>query len=448
MKNHFEDMIINNEQLFALQSVFISSGLKLDDFKEMCSDSEYCICHKKEPSIRFLICRSIQGARVGDVFCKPYTYQESMYKGCDVFDDCLKLARDWSAVSKYQLFGKPYYHKVFISHASVDKPIVDEFVDRVLRLACGFKTDDIVYTSREDTGVEYGEGIPDFIKENLHTSSLVLFMISDNYKKSEVCLNEMGAAWALEKKTVSIVLPNCGFESLGWLTSLDKALKIDSSESLDKLYGMLTRTEQNAIDWNRQKEAFLAVCESYTKDAGGQKKSHETKHVDNDKVLSQNLRLFDEHFYLRSITEGVFHFQIDVRMRALENITLRKAYLKNANEFVGTVMDMKKVQNLFSFVPMGIIEMRKTSVEEVIRFFREDYNQKSVRVQDYHLMKDVQQSVSFIGDIITIRECDGYVDLPLNHWSLCVEYDMDGFVSIPLGSNVIEDSNMGYFWRN
>lgn len=210
----------------------------------------------------------------------------------------------------------------------------------------------------------------------------------------------------------------------------------------------LVGTEQNPIDWNRQKEAFLAVCESYTKDAGVQKKSHETKHVDNDKVLSQNLRLFDEHFYLRSITEGVFHFQIDVRMRALENITLRKAYLKNANEFVGTVMDMKKVQNLFSFVPMGIIEMRKTSAEEVIRFFREDYNQKSVRVQDYHLMKDVQQSVSFIGDIITIRECDGYVDLPLNHWSLCVEYDMDGFVSIPLGSNVIEDSNMGYFWRN
>ena len=92
--------------------------------------------------------------------------------------------------------------------------------------------------------------------------------------------------------------------------------------------------------------------------------------------------------------------------------------------------------------------MRKTSVEEVIRFFREDYNQKSVRVQDYHLMKDVQQSVSFIGDIITIRECDGYVDLPLNHWTLCVEYNMDSIVSIPLESNVIVGSDMGNFWRN
>ena len=266
-KNQIEVMTINEGQRSLLQSVFIGSGLKLEDFAEMCSDSGYFICHKKESSIHFSISKSILGARIGDVHCEPYTYQKSMYKGCDAFDDCLKLARDWSAVSKYLLLGKPYYHKVFISHASVDKPIVDVFVDRVLRLACGFKTDDIVYTSREDTGVEYGEGIPDFIKENLHTSSLVLFMISDNYKKSEVCLNEMGAAWALEKKTVSIVLPNCGFESLGWLTSLDKALKIDSSEGLDKLYGMLTRTEQNAIDWNRQKEAFLAVCKSYKKSA-------------------------------------------------------------------------------------------------------------------------------------------------------------------------------------
>lgn len=61
----------------------------------------------------FSIRKSIQGACIGDVFCKPYTYQKSMYKGCDTFDDCLKLARDWSAVSKYQLLGKPYYHKIF-----------------------------------------------------------------------------------------------------------------------------------------------------------------------------------------------------------------------------------------------------------------------------------------------------------------------------------------------
>ena len=64
----------------------------------------------------------------------------------------------------------------------------------------------------------------------------ILFMISTNYKKSEVCMNEMGAAWALDKQTVPILLPNISFNKIGWLTSLNKAIKIDDSEGLDKLF--------------------------------------------------------------------------------------------------------------------------------------------------------------------------------------------------------------------
>lgn len=256
-------MRINKEQHKSLELVFANSGLDISEFDEYLSDTEYYICHKIETSIRFSIRSSIQGARIGDVFCEPYTYQNTMYKGCNTFDECLTLAHDWSIVSKYKLKNRVYYHKVFISHASLDKVLLDEFVDKILRLSCGLLASDIVYTSREDTGVEFGEGIPEFIKENLQTSSLVLFMISDNYKASEVCLNEMGAAWAMEKKAISIVLPNCGFDKLGWLTSLDKALMIDNSEALDKLYSMLTRNNLDVVDWNRQKEAFLRICKAY-----------------------------------------------------------------------------------------------------------------------------------------------------------------------------------------
>ena len=173
-------MILNQEQHTILQSVFISAGLSLAAFDERWTDDEYYFSYIMDPSIRFTIHRSIQGKSFGDVFCNPYTYQKTMYMGCEAFDDCLKLARDWAVVSKYKLLKKPYYHKVFISHCSKDKPIIDEFVDKVLRLSCGFKTSEIVYTSREDTGVGLGDGIPQFIKENLHRSSLVLFRISDN----------------------------------------------------------------------------------------------------------------------------------------------------------------------------------------------------------------------------------------------------------------------------
>lgn len=163
-------------------------------------------------------------------------------------------------VTKNKLEGRSYFHKIFLSHSSKDRSLVDEFVDRVLVRSCGFGLADIIYTSRETTGVEPGDGIPSFIKENLKISSLVLFLISDNYKNSEVCLNEMGAAWAFDKKTISILLPRTTFKSLGWLTSFNKALKIDDSESLDKIYSLLNRKDPNVMDWNSQKEAFIKYC--------------------------------------------------------------------------------------------------------------------------------------------------------------------------------------------
>ena len=42
--------------------------------------------------------------------------------------------------------------KIFISHSSKDKPIVDQFVDKILRLGLNIDINTIAYTSREDTG--------------------------------------------------------------------------------------------------------------------------------------------------------------------------------------------------------------------------------------------------------------------------------------------------------
>lgn len=94
-------MRLNQGQHTILQSVFISVGLSLSAFDERWTDDEYCFSYIMDPSIRFTIYRSIQGKSFGDVFCNPYTYQKTMYMGCETFDDCLKLARDWAVVSKY-----------------------------------------------------------------------------------------------------------------------------------------------------------------------------------------------------------------------------------------------------------------------------------------------------------------------------------------------------------
>lgn len=156
--------------------------------------------------------------------------------------------------------------KIFISHASKDKKLIDKFVDSIILLGMGIETETIAYTSREGTGVPLGDSIPLFIQDNIASADIVLLMLSDNYKNSEVCLNEMGAAWALKKHIVQILLPNTSFDKLGWLCSLNKAIKIDNAESMDSLYDVFTEKLNIAIkitEWNRNKKEFISSCRSY-----------------------------------------------------------------------------------------------------------------------------------------------------------------------------------------
>ena len=163
-------------------------------------------------------------------------------------------------ISQAQPFSKK---RIFISHASKDKELIGKFVDSILLLGMGVDSETIAYTSREDTGVPPGESIPEFIQSNIACADIVLLMISDNYKDSEVCLNEMGAAWALNKYIIQILLPNTSFNKLGWLCSLDKAIKINNPASIDILCEVITYRLDIGIKptvWNRNKNAFTLYC--------------------------------------------------------------------------------------------------------------------------------------------------------------------------------------------
>jgi hypothetical protein len=109
--------------------------------------------------------------------------------------------------------------KIFISHSSKDIDYVKSFVENILRLGLDIPSERIFCSSMEGHGVKSGQYIPDRLKEEINKSSLALLFISKHYKSSEICLNEVGAAWAmLEKETViPMVLPNIDFSEIGFL---------------------------------------------------------------------------------------------------------------------------------------------------------------------------------------------------------------------------------------
>lgn len=152
------------------------------------------------------------------------------------------------------------HKKIFISHSSKDKQVVDLFVDKLLHLGLQIDPNDVAYTSREETGVGTGEDIRKFIKENISTCDFVFFMISENYKKSEICLNEMGAAWATDRAVIPLVFPNLSFDSIGWLYNVRKGLLLNNPDALDSIFDDITEKysyKPRINTWNRNKNEFI-----------------------------------------------------------------------------------------------------------------------------------------------------------------------------------------------
>lgn len=127
--------------------------------------------------------------------------------------------------------------KIFISHSNKDIKIIDAFVEKILILGLEISSERIFCTSMDGNGVQSGQYIPDRLREEIHKSSLALLFISKNYKSSEICLNEVGAAWVtLEKESViPLLFPDIDFNELGFLNISKLGLKIFKRQGILKL---------------------------------------------------------------------------------------------------------------------------------------------------------------------------------------------------------------------
>ncbi len=159
---------------------------------------------------------------------------------------------------------------VFISHSSKDQYIIDQFTEKILILGCGLRDDQVFCTSIDGLGIKTGEDFRNHIRKNLLTANFSLLMISENYRRSEVCMNEMGASWAIDNLNVrQLIFPKLGFESLGLLLNVRQASRIDKSADLDELFEELTshyETEKRVSRWNKHKTDFLNILDEFEKE--------------------------------------------------------------------------------------------------------------------------------------------------------------------------------------
>ena len=125
--------------------------------------------------------------------------------------------------------------RIFISHASKDKIIVDAFIDLILQNGMGIGVNDIFCTSSEGMKILSGDDWRESIRKNLAYSKIIILLISPYYKESEVCLNEMGAAWMTETLVLPLIIEPINFSSVGVIQQPKQVEKLFDSKSLDRI---------------------------------------------------------------------------------------------------------------------------------------------------------------------------------------------------------------------
>jgi hypothetical protein len=152
--------------------------------------------------------------------------------------------------------------KIFISHSSEDEVIIKGFIEKILRVGCGFKRSDI-FCTLDHTVIRTGDDFRNEIIDNMKNCDYIICFISDNYRKSEVCQNELGAAWTFnDKRVLPFKFPGVSFNEIGFLNVVKQAADITDKSKLDELYDELCKYYDLQSDWrnfNEQKDSFVKL---------------------------------------------------------------------------------------------------------------------------------------------------------------------------------------------
>lgn len=133
------------------------------------------------------------------------------------------------SVEKPMQSGSNMAQKIFISHRSIDKKVVDVFENFLT--ACGVSYSNIFCSSLPGNDIE--EKISSEVKENLKASALNIVLLSADYYKSAYCQNEAGIIWFLDTEKIVIALPEINENLMeGFLNDEYKIRRLNSKNDI------------------------------------------------------------------------------------------------------------------------------------------------------------------------------------------------------------------------
>jgi len=149
--------------------------------------------------------------------------------------------------------------KIFISHSIKDKNIVQETI-QVLE-SIGVESDKIYCSSFEGYGTPLGENYLEFLKKELNDDILVLFILSNNFFDSNICLSEMGAVWVLSRNQIPIYIPPFKPEDVKGVFPTTQGFHIDKRHQINLLKERIEKEFKidpiNSVKWGLRLDRIL-----------------------------------------------------------------------------------------------------------------------------------------------------------------------------------------------
>lgn len=328
---------------------------------------------------------------------------------------------------------------VFISHAELDKCFANEIVTLLEFIGIKGK-ENLLCTSVDGYRIPLGQDIIEYLRETFNRKNLfVIILHTHNYYVRPVCLNEMGAAWALKKKYFSVLAPDFGFDEMaGVVKNKDVAIKIGADDCevrvnqlKNELLEFFDLPQPDEDRWPHYRDRFIESCLKYSASNIEQKGLR----VKVEEQQTGPLKFLNGKFQTFYKGNGSYPFQIDIKFASKEKDiyfkTITLSNKKHSVEFESHNMSngIMKFNRYLKPHTLDIDKMSKNEYSSRIGIY---YKKEAIYVEDHKLPCNAIETMSF-HDIISLKRLmDGFDDFPLEDWELCVTYNLDGVLIVPL----------------
>jgi TIR domain-containing protein len=130
--------------------------------------------------------------------------------------------------------------RVFISHRATDQALAEALVD-CLNAALVIPPRSLRCTSVTGYKLDVGDDGPDVLRENIRESALVVGLITDQTLDSAFVVMELGAAWALKKRTCPVLAPTVPFGSMPDAIRGTHAIRTTDVDGIGNLIDVVAR---------------------------------------------------------------------------------------------------------------------------------------------------------------------------------------------------------------